>query len=253
MNHANCNDTVDRVLAGLRDIEAPAGMDRRILAALHQRAETNTSAVRSSITSPLLWVAATAAAIVAITLWWSTPSHTTPNLAIHTQTTTTLSTAQKAAAPSMARSEIICQSNKAGCPIHDAKRHEWDHSSEARSAVTEPPTTPEAAPLPDTLAASHPAPPLPLTEQEQLLLRILHKGDPIELASINNDFRDQQPIRDAEDFQRFFKPPDAPHPTEAQPTVGDQPAQQNQPNLEAQPNAETQPTPELEPNDIPKQ
>jgi hypothetical protein len=250
MNNANPNandtvDTVDRVLACLRDIEAPAGMDRRILAALHERAETNTSTERSSITSPLLWLAATAATIVAVTLWWRTPSHPTPDLAIHTQTTTTLSTAQKAADPSMARSEIICQSNKAGCPIHDAKRHGWDHSSEARTAAQEP--APLATPLPDTVAASHPAPPLPLTQQEQLLLRIVHKGDPIELASLNNDFRDRQPLRDAEDFQRFFKPPAAPHPAEAQPTAADQSAQQTQPNIEAQP------APEPPANDIPQQ
>ena len=253
-NHAVSRDTVDHVFAGLRDIEAPTGMDQRILAAMHQRAAANTSPARSSIlATPLFWLAATAAAIVAVTLWWSTPSHQNHRLATHTQSPTTLSTAQKAGAPFMAQSSMsgtICQNSKDGCAIHDAKRRGSDHSSEARTEVEEPASTPETtqlAPLPDTLATSHPAPPLPLTEQEQLLLRIVHKGDPIELASLNNDFRDRQPVRDAEDFQRFFKPPAAPHPAEAQPTTGDQLAQQNQPNIEAQP------APDPEPNDIPQQ
>jgi hypothetical protein len=257
-NHDTVNyDTVTRVLACLRDVEAPAGLDQRILAAMHQRVEANTIPSRSSIlTTPLFWLAATATAIVAVTLWWSTSSRQTHNLATHTQTTTIPSSTQKAGAPFIAQnnmSEIPCQSAKGGCPIHDAKRHGWGHSSEAQTAVEASTTTPQATPLPDTLAASHPAPPLPLTEQEQLLLRIVHKGDPIELASLSNDFRNSQPIRDAEDFQRFFKPPASPHPTETQPTTGDQPAQQNQPDLEGQPNTEAQPAPEPSPNDIPQQ
>jgi hypothetical protein len=247
MNNSDSNDSVERVLAGLRDIETPTGMDRRILAAMHQRAAANNNPARSSITSPLLWLAATAAVIVAVTLWWRTPSHPTPNLAIHGQTTT-LSTAQKAVAPSVARNETtgtICQSSKAGCPIYEAKRNEWDHSSEARTAAQE--LAPQTTPLPDTVAASHPAPSLPLTQQEQQLLRIVHKGDPIELASLNNDFRDRQPLRDAEDFHRFFKPSAPPQPTETQSTTGDQPAPQNEPDAEAQP------APESAPNDIPQQ
>jgi hypothetical protein len=246
MNNANSNanhtvDTVDRVLAGLRDSEAPAGMDRRILAALHQRAETKTSAASSSITSPLLWLAATAAAVIAVTLWWSTASHPTHDLA----TTNT---------PSTTTPNITAPQPAADLATNRATQHPGHapHPTAATQSATNtlPATTRETAapsPLPATLAASHPAPPLPLTQQEQQLLRIVHKGDPIELASINNDFRDRQPLRDAEDFHRFFKPPASPQPTETQPTTGDQPTPQNQPDIEAQP------APEPAANDIPQQ
>jgi len=72
-NHAVSRDTVDHVFAGLRDIEAPTGMDQRILAAMHQRAAANTSPARSSIlATPLFWLAATAAAM-AVTSTASTP------------------------------------------------------------------------------------------------------------------------------------------------------------------------------------
>jgi len=239
MNNANYNandtmDTVDRVLAGLRDIEAPAGIERRILSSLQQPATANTSSARSSITSPLLWLAATAATIVAVTIWWNASKRPTHDLAIHPPITAMPS----AAAPQQA--DVTVSASRARKAQHAAVA-----TQTAKNSQPEPITRPVAAATSDTLAASHPAPPLPLTEQEQLLLRILHKGDPIELASLNNDFRDRQPIRDAEDFQRFFKPPTAPHSAEA--TVDDQTAQQNQPDIEAQP------APEPEPNDIPQQ
>ena len=35
--------------------------------------------------------------------------------------------------------------------------------------------------------ASFPAPPLPLTEQERLLLRLAHRGDPENMAILNPD------------------------------------------------------------------
>jgi len=37
-------------------------------------------------------------------------------------------------------------------------------------------------------SGNHPAPPMPLTEQEKLLLRIAHKGDPEELAMLNPEY-----------------------------------------------------------------
>jgi hypothetical protein len=53
---------------------------------------------------------------------------------------------------------------------------------------------------------SFPAPPMPLTEQERLLLRIAHKADPVELAMLDPM---QRAARDAEenaDVKKFFEP-----------------------------------------------
>jgi hypothetical protein len=78
------------------------------------------------------------------------------------------------------------------------------------------------------LAASHPAPPMPLTEQERLLLRIAHRGDPVELAMLDPMRRAARDVEEQTEFQRFFKPrtteqPTADQPTTEQPAVG-QPA-----------------------------
>jgi hypothetical protein len=54
-------------------------------------------------------------------------------------------------------------------------------------------------------AASHPAPPMPLTEQERLLLRIVHKDDPVEVAVLNPAWREARDAEDQAEFQRFFE------------------------------------------------
>jgi hypothetical protein len=74
-------------------------------------------------------------------------------------------------------------------------------------------------------AASHPAPPMPLTEQERLLLRIAHRGDPVELAMLDPVLRDVRDAEEQADFQRFFGPERTEQPTAEPPKEG-QPAEQ---------------------------
>jgi hypothetical protein len=57
----------------------------------------------------------------------------------------------------------------------------------------------------DAQAASFPAPPMPLTDQEKLLLRIVHKRDPVEMAMLDPEVRNRQHAADKTDFQNFFK------------------------------------------------
>jgi hypothetical protein len=45
---------------------------------------------------------------------------------------------------------------------------------------------------------------MPLTEQERLLLRLVHKDDPVELAMLDSKVRDLQELEDKAEFQRFF-------------------------------------------------
>jgi hypothetical protein len=71
----------------------------------------------------------------------------------------------------------------------------------------------------EMLAASHPAPPMPLTEQERLLLRIAHRGDPVELAMLDPMRRAARDVEEQTEFQRFFKPRTIEQPTTEQPTA----------------------------------
>jgi hypothetical protein len=58
--------------------------------------------------------------------------------------------------------------------------------------------------LSETRAASFPSPPMPLTDQEKLLLRLAHKNDPVELATLDPKLRELQDAEDQAEFQSFF-------------------------------------------------
>jgi hypothetical protein len=62
----------------------------------------------------------------------------------------------------------------------------------------------DSAELQRELAVSYPAPPMPLTEQERLLLRIAHRSDPVELAMVEPMLRPMQDADERREFQRFF-------------------------------------------------
>ncbi len=65
----------------------------------------------------------------------------------------------------------------------------------------------DAIALSEMHAPSHPAPPLPLTPQEKLLLRIAHKGDPVELAMLRPEIRARQQAEGKAEFEKFFELP----------------------------------------------
>jgi hypothetical protein len=45
---------------------------------------------------------------------------------------------------------------------------------------------------------------MPLTEQEKLLLRLVHKDDPVELAMLDSKLRALEDLKDKAEFQSFF-------------------------------------------------
>jgi hypothetical protein len=52
-------------------------------------------------------------------------------------------------------------------------------------------------------APSHPAPEAPLTQQERLLLRVVHTGSPQVFALLNQEVRAKQEADDQKEFQAF--------------------------------------------------
>jgi hypothetical protein len=59
-------------------------------------------------------------------------------------------------------------------------------------------------PAPELRAASFPAPPLPLTEQEKLLLRLAHRRNPEDTAILNPAAQAAQSAKANDQFQQFF-------------------------------------------------
>jgi hypothetical protein len=178
--------TIERLLAGLRDAEPQPGITHRILEAMQAR-ETAASVSFWNRLRPqtlpafAIWLASALAitgAFVAIALHqrWRVPADSShpPILAVR----------QKSPA------EAITQ--KAPVPARRPASRVW--SKHSRPVI----------PVPDLRAASFPAPPLPLTEQEKLLLRLAHRRNPEDTAILNPAAQAAHSAKANEQFQQFF-------------------------------------------------
>ncbi len=86
-----------------------------------------------------------------------------------------------------------------GCPIHE------DNVVMGGVITTSP--DPDAQALADLHTPSYPAPPLPLTTQEKLFLRMFRDTNATELAELNPIVRAQQDAAETTDFKTFFPDP----------------------------------------------
>ncbi len=77
-------------------------------------------------------------------------------------------------------------------------------SQPRRSCSNDPPPVYTTA---TTVSTNVPPPPLPLTDQEKLLLQLAQTRDPDQLALLNPEIRARQQAADEAEFQTFFKPP----------------------------------------------
>jgi hypothetical protein len=223
----NPEKAIEKVLGGVRDAEAPVGMERRIVDAVRDRAAVG--AVRGWLRWRPIWVdtrragwaAGAVAMFVAVVMFYT--MRRAPDLPQrHSVVVEGMPVASSKGA--------IEDAPRA--PLNDIGRREVQErlgaSRPARRARTEVTRDGDSVALSEMRAASHPAPPLPLTEQEKLLLRIAHRGDPVELAMLDPMRRAARDVEEQTEFQRFFKPrtieqPTADQPTTEQPAVG-QPA-----------------------------
>jgi hypothetical protein len=171
--------TIERLLAALREAEPSAAMERRILQALEAR-EAEASApfwprMRPMATSLGAALAITGMLIVAVAVrqHWRAPADTRSHAPAVRQTTQPQVVAQQA-------------------PI--APQRPGKPGSRRRLVPA----------LPETQAASFPAPPLPLTEQERLLLRLARRRDPQDTAILNPAVQAAQSAKATEQFQQFF-------------------------------------------------
>jgi hypothetical protein len=176
----DADGTIERLLAGLRDAEPPGGMERRILDAL------DGMGAREAVASTSLWrpaiaflVACAVILIVAIAVRQHRHAPSEPSHAMNADVRQTT------------RVEAI--THKA--PIAPRRRTSW-------AAARRPHDVPAAR---ESETAGFPAPPLPLTEQERLLLRLAHRGDAGNMAILNPDARAVMSAKATEQFQQFFE------------------------------------------------
>jgi hypothetical protein len=178
--------TIERLLAGLRNAEPQPGIEHRILEAIQAR-ETVASVPFWNRLRPqtlpafAIWLASALAitcVFVAIALHqhWRVPADNShpPTLAVR-QVTPAESITQKTPAPARRPASRV-----------------W--SKHSRPVI----------PAPELRAASFPAPPLPLTEQEKLLLRLAHRRNPEDTAILNPAAQAAQSAKANDQFQQFF-------------------------------------------------
>ena len=177
----NADPTIERLLAALRDAEPSAVMERRILQAMAAR-QAEASApfwprlrpIAASLVSALA-ITGTLIVAVAVRPHWRAPADTRSH----------------ASAPAKRRptqKEVVAQQ----API--APRRPAKPGSRSRLVPA----------VPETQAASFPAPPLPLTEQERLLLRVARRRDPQDIAILNPAVQAAQSAKATDQFQQFF-------------------------------------------------
>lgn len=181
MNDTN-EEIVGRVLQGLRDTALPDGMESRILSAVRHHASATPVPTRSP------WRIASLAGSVALAsvvcALFFTAHRKVPQAASQRSQAVSMRAADAPIAPPMA-------------------------------ATREPPKQPgRRARLTTALLSqkealavvSYPAPPMPLTEQERLLLRIVHQGDPVQIAMLDPIRRDARYVEERTEIQKFFTP-----------------------------------------------
>jgi hypothetical protein len=170
----NSDEAIDRVLAGLRESVAPEGLELRVLAAVHQRAAApRVGFLRWSVVGGLAVAAAAVVVLLAV------PRH--------------------AAVPAAIRAVVQPQPMPmpAAMPGPAAARPRR-HTPAVRANAEVPAANVPAA---NSRAASFPAPPMPLTEQERLLLEIARRGEPKAAPVLDPDALARQETRSEQVFQ----------------------------------------------------
>ena len=170
------DEAIEKVLAGLRESRPPAGLEGRVLRAVRVRERTGMRR------GPALWKVPAYAVLVAavcVCLLLRMPAHVEDGLRVNAP-------ALRAPVPPVAAvSAVKCAAAERGNRV--------PRSAAARRVSHE---------------VSFPAPPLPLTQQEKLLLQVARKRVPQAVMQLSPEVQIAQTARDREEFTRFFNPQD---------------------------------------------
>jgi hypothetical protein len=203
----NSEEAIEKVLAGLRDAEAPEGMERRILDALENGAAVRTESVWHRLLP--LWLLAPAGAMTRVLVCGAALA------GVVVVVFATSAIRHAGSSPAQSKKEVAPERlspvppSVGDAPSVAASSREGRAGLRVRSAVGETQLvqtvdSEDSVAWSEMRAASFPAPPMPLTEQERLLLRIAHKGDPVEVALLDPNQRNLQEMKEKAEYQSFF-------------------------------------------------
>jgi hypothetical protein len=185
----DADGTIERLLAGLRDAQPPGGMERRILEAI-DGVEPREAAASASLWRlpfrPAIAMLLAGTVILMAAFSVEQHKHVPGQQLVPLKPTEGLN-----GAPNIFSSLQVGQKPQRsnGAALRQLPPVKHPHDAPAAGA---------------TQTASFPAPPLPLTEQERLLLRLAHRGNADNMAILNPDARAAQTAKATEQFQQFF-------------------------------------------------
>ncbi len=209
------DEVIDKVFAALKDAEPPLGIERRILQAVEDHAPQRRRRLGRFVwpmssagpLHPSSWAyGATVAAVLVLALLIPAnhrrPSPPTSSGNVRVEGHSPFASPPAAVSSSLPPAPAVVSRAPPG-------------NVAARNLTSVGPASPAQPPAgnADTLAleelhaASQPAPPLPLTPEEKLLLRIAHKGDPGELSGLDPKLHAQRDMEARAEFHNFFDPP----------------------------------------------
>ncbi len=221
----NSEEPIDKVLAGLRDADAPVGMERRILEALEDQASVGSRSSWRWLRPMWLVTATHRVAIrslvcgVALAGLFAAVSLEIPAILRlgHAPAQSKMNQVPAGAVPS-ATPEAVAKRVELPLSGSSARSVRKMNLRSARE-IPDSDRDGDSVALSEMRAPSHPAPPLPLTEQERLLLRIAHRGDRVELAMLDPMRRAERDAEEGAEFQRFFGPTTVRQQSTEQPTT----------------------------------
>ena len=189
--------TIERLLAGLSDAEPPGGMERRILEALDgigAREVAPSASLWRRPLRPALAMLLACAVILMVGFTVQQRKHITGQQFVPLKPKNGLN-----GAPNIFSSLQVGQRPQLAAPDHRVRLPRRTTSDVPAKHSQDAPAAGEMQ------AASFPAPPLPLTEQEKLLLRVAHRGNPENMAILNPEVQAVISAKATQEFQQFFE------------------------------------------------
>jgi hypothetical protein len=199
----NPDAAIDRVLMGLASVEAPRGIEQRVLSAVQLHAaerKTPGFVMLFFFASSRPW--AIAACVVVLSVAASVAVHKRHELKHEDAGLLQHTTPSVQLPPPIG----IAEAQSANAP-----RHNVPSTSPRRGNAERPEDINDldALAVAEMNAPSKPAPPLPLTHQEELLAGVVHQDSPIDLSSLRPEVRAKQMELSKAEFHDFFDPPPA--------------------------------------------
>lgn len=185
------DERIDKLIAALRDAEPSAGMQMRILAAMEAHPSSSPAVslwrrffgyrLRDAwLLHPVLTTSIACVALLAVS------------------TTVTIIRLRPLRKPDSPQGQTTAQAKPVAPPAPVVWPPRPAQVSARRAHQDAPPAVGEKR------RASFPAPPLPLTEQERLLVVVAHQRDPKTVAILNGDLRAAESAKVTQEFQQFF-------------------------------------------------